>query len=516
MLSCKLRGTGTKIEFMAENEKQKILIIDDEVDVHYSFERLLTKEPVTIVKASNSEEGLRVLKKEKPDVVVMDIRMGTENGLDTLREIRKACPTQVVIMMTAYGTSQTAIEAMKLGAFDYTLKPFDIPQLKGLLKRALDAANALKSNTALPVTLDAEDFRTGIIGSSVAMQQVYKLVGQVAPTDATVLITGESGTGKELVARAIHSNSKRCNAAFMAINCAAIPENLLESELFGHEKGSFTGAFAQRIGRFEQCDGGTLFLDEIGEMPVAVQSKLLRVLQDGEITRVGGNKPIQVSVRIVAATNRELWQAAQKREFREDLYYRLNVFSINLPPLRTRTGDIRGLVSYFINKWRNRNASGPTKISEETLIQLEAFSWPGNVRELENCIQRAMVLASGDTITPHDLPPELLGTAKREPAGITSTPKMEPSVTSYPAASDEVRARTGEDTLDELFQKLFVTLQSDKKLKLLPAAEREFIVRALDQTGGNQVQAAKLLGITRATLRKRVEKFGIQKKMQID
>ena len=493
---------------MAENDKQKMLIIDDEVDVHYSFERLLAKEPVIIVTASNSEEGLRVLKKEKPDVVVMDIRMGAENGLDTLREIRKANPTQVVIMMTAYGTSQTAIEAMKLGAFDYTLKPFDIPQLKSLLKRALDAANALKANTALPVTLDTEDFRTGIIGSSTAMQQVYKLVGQVAPTDATVLITGESGTGKELVARAIHANSKRSNAAFMAINCAAIPENLLESELFGHEKGSFTGAFTQRIGRFEQCDGGTLFLDEIGEMPIAVQSKLLRVLQDGEITRVGGNKPIRVSVRIVAATNRDLWQASQKREFREDLYYRLNVFSISLPPLRTRLSDIRGLVSYFINKWRNRNASGPTKISEETLRQLEAYNWPGNVRELENCIQRAMVLASGDTIASHDLPPEVSGNLNR-------TVESAPAVASVADGAITPNG-PGADTLDELFRKLFEAVQSDKKLKLLPAAEREFIVRALDQTGGNQVQASKLLGITRATLRKRVEKFGIQKKLQID
>ncbi|MDR0533884.1 MAG: sigma-54 dependent transcriptional regulator [Verrucomicrobiales bacterium] len=398
---------------MSDAAQQKILIIDDETDVHYSFERLLAKEPVSIVTAANGEEGLRVLKKENPDVVVMDIRMGKESGLDVLREIRKAKPQQIVIMMTAYGTSQTAIEAMKLGAYDYTLKPFEIPQLKDLLKRALRAAQELNSENVLAISGNP-DANNGIIGSSGAMQQIYKLIGQVAPTDATVLVTGESGTGKELVAHAIHANSKRGNALFMAINCAAIPENLLESELFGHEKGSFTGAMAQRIGRFEQCDGGTLFLDEIGEMPLAVQSKLLRILQDGELLRVGGSKPIKVSVRIIAATNRDLREAARKKIFREDLFYRLNVFSINLPPLRMRLGDVNGLVTFFMNKWRKRNSGGPTKISEDALKILTTYPWPGNVRELENCIQRAAVLANGDTITPKDLPPEIAGSGPAE------------------------------------------------------------------------------------------------------
>jgi two-component system nitrogen regulation response regulator GlnG len=313
-------------------------------------------------------------------------------------------------MMTAYGTSQTAIEAMKLGAFDYTLKPFEIPQLKDLLRRALRAAQELSADNVLTVSAGA-DTSGGIIGSSSAMQQIYKLIGQVAPTDATVLVTGESGTGKELVAHAIHANSKRDRALFMAINCAAIPENLLESELFGHEKGAFTGAMTQRIGRFEQCDGGTLFLDEIGEMPLAVQSKLLRILQDGELMRVGGSKPVRVSVRIIAATNRNLWEASRKKEFREDLFYRLNVFSINLPPLRMRLGDVSGLVTFFMNKWRRRNNGGPVKISEDALKILTSYAWPGNVRELENSIQRAAVLASGDTITPKDLPPELIAAA---------------------------------------------------------------------------------------------------------
>jgi two-component system nitrogen regulation response regulator GlnG len=466
----------------------KILIIDDETDVHYSFRRLFEKDGMTLVTASSGDEGLQVMKKEKPDVVVMDIRMGKVSGLDTLRALRQVSPKQIVIMMTAYGSAQTAIEAMKLGAFDFILKPFDIPQLQELIKRALEAAHAMKEKVALPAHLGAEDFRTGIVGTSPPMQQVYKLVGQVAPTDATVLIHGESGTGKELVARAIYSNSNRANKTFLAINCAAIPENLLESELFGHEKGSFTGALNQRIGKFEQCDGGTLFLDEIGEMPMPVQSKLLRVLQDGSFSRVGSNQSIKTDVRIIAATNRDLAEACKKREFREDLYYRLNVVSLVLPPLRQRLADIPVMVSYFMNKWRARTPGGPSKISTEALQAMQAYRWPGNVRELENVIQRAMVLANGDTITQTDLPHEV-------------TQAAAPPAAATPGAS--IRS------LDDAIATLFTHARGNTDLKLLDFMEREFIVRALDATQGNQAQAAALLGITRATLRKRVETFGL-------
>ena len=476
-----------------------LLIIDDETDVHYSFQRLYEKEPLRLITAANGETGLQLARKEKPDVIVMDIRMGRTNGLDTLRAIRDINPRQVVIMMTAYGTSQTAIEAMKLGAFDYILKPFDIAQLKELIRRALDAAHAMREKVGLPAALETEDFRTGIVGSSGPMQGVYKLVGQVAPTDATVLVHGESGTGKELVARAIYSNSRRSEKTFLAINCAAIPENLLESELFGHEKGAFTGAMNQRIGKFEQCDGGTLFLDEIGEMPLAVQSKLLRVLQDGEFNRVGGNKAIKTDVRIVAATNRDLWQACQKKEFREDLYYRLNVVSITLPPLRLRLADIPVLTAYFINKWKSRNRSAPSRIASEALAALAAYHWPGNVRELENCIQRASVLANGDTITLTDLPDEVT----RVPSPTASSMTVD--------GGAPVSAAGGGDPVDLLFDRA----KADPSLKLLDYMEREFIVRALADTDGNQVQAAKMLGITRATLRKRIENFGITKNTSI-
>jgi len=503
--------------------RQAVLIIDDEKDVHYSFRRLLEKEPLEIFSAESGDEGIRLARKHHPDLIVMDIRMGQQSGLDTLKELRQMNPKQVVVMMTAYGTSQTAIEAMKRGAYDYVLKPFDIPQLKVLLFEALAAARAMKQIVAFPTKLNAEESGQTIVGNSPAMQQVYKLIGQVAPTSTTILITGESGTGKELVARAIYQNGSRVNKPFIAINCAAIPENLLESELFGHEKGAFTGALAQRIGKFEQCDGGTLFLDEIGDMPLTTQTKILRVLQEGEISRVGNNQSIKTDVRIIAATNKDLWQAVQRKEFREDLFYRLNVVRVNLPPLRERSTDVPLLVAYFINKFRLKQPTGPSQIADEALAAIQRSSWPGNVRELENCIQRAMVLASGNTITLANLPEEIArgqrssapAPASTEPARpvlSNAIPSPTPSVESAPPPGVE----PGKADLAHAIETLFHFARSDKQFKLLPAAERELIVRALAETSGNQVQAAKLLGVTRATLRKRVDKFGIQKRMAID
>jgi two-component system nitrogen regulation response regulator GlnG len=475
--------------------RQTVLIIDDEKDVHYSFRRLLEKEPLDI--------------------------MGQQSGLDTLKELRQINPKQVVVMMTAYGTSQTAIEAMKRGAYDYVLKPFDIPQLKDLLFEALAAARAMKQIVAFPTKLNAEESSQTIVGNSPAMQQVYKLIGQVAPTSTTILITGESGTGKELVARAIFQNGSRVNKPFIAINCAAIPENLLESELFGHEKGAFTGALAQRIGKFEQCDGGTLFLDEIGDMPMTTQTKILRVLQEGEFSRVGNNQSIKTDVRIIAATNKDLWQAVQRKEFREDLFYRLNVVRLNLPPLRERSTDIPLLVAYFINKFRLKQPTGPSQIADEALAAIQRSTWPGNVRELENCIQRAMVLASGNTITLANLPEEI-SRGHRPPAPASGEPARPvfsaavPATASAPAAATPPGTESGKAALAHAIETLFNFARGDKQFKLLPAAERELIVRALAETSGNQVQAARLLGVTRATLRKRVDKFGIQKRMAID
>jgi nitrogen regulation protein NR(I) len=500
--------------------RQTVLIIDDEKDVHYSFRRLLEKEPLDIQSAESGDEGIKMARKAMPDLIVMDIRMGQQSGLDTLKELRQINPKQVVIMMTAYGTSQTAIEAMKRGAYDYVLKPFDIPQLKDLLFEALAASRAMKQIVAFPIKLNAEESGQTIVGNSPAMQQVYKLIGQVAPTSTTILITGESGTGKELVARAIFQNGARAAKPFIAINCAAIPENLLESELFGHEKGAFTGALAQRIGKFEQCDGGTLFLDEIGDMPMTTQTKILRVLQEGEISRVGNNLSIKTDVRIIAATNKDLWQAVQRKEFREDLFYRLNVVRVNLPPLRERSTDVPLLVGYFINKFRLKLPTGPSQIADEAMAAIQRSSWPGNVRELENCIQRAMVLASGNTITLANLPEEISRGFRPAVSADTPRPVFSAAVPA-PAHAPEIAtpvagSELSKTTLANAIETLFHFARSDKQFKLLPAAERELIVRALAETSGNQVQAAKLLGVTRATLRKRVDKFGIQKRMAID
>src|SRR5579859_226616 len=337
----------------------KLLLIDDEADVQYSFRRIFDSPEIELSTAASGEEGLKLIPKVKPDLVIMDVRMGGINGLETLRRIRQIDTKLLVILMTAYGTTQTAIEAMKLGAYDYLLKPFDVPKLKDLINGALKTARDMKQVVSYQPLLETEDYELGIVGRSEPMQKVFKLIGQLAGSDATALITGESGTGKELVARAIYHHSKRSGKPFLAINCAAIPEQLLESELFGHERGAFTSAASQRIGRFEQCHQGTIFLDEIGDMSPATQTKILRVLQSGTFERVGGNTPIQVDVRVIAATNKGLEQAVAARAFREDLFYRLNVVRIHIPPLRDRREDISLLVNYFLNRFTKEQQRSP-------------------------------------------------------------------------------------------------------------------------------------------------------------
>ena len=491
----------------------KLLLIDDEADVQYSFRRIFASAEIELHTASSGEDGLRLIPKLKPDLVIMDIRMGGLSGLETLRRLRQTDARLPVILMTAYGTTQMAIEAMKLGAYDYLLKPFDVPKLKQIVADALLAARAMKQVVSYQPLLESEDYVLGIVGRSEAMQNVFKLIGQLAASDATALITGESGTGKELVARAIYHHSRRSAQAFLAINCAAIPENLLESELFGHEKGAFTGATAQRIGKFEQCNGGTLFLDEIGDMTMPTQTKILRVLQSGTFERVGGNQPVQVDVRVIAATNKPLEQAVAAREFREDLFYRLNVVRIHLPPLRERPSDIALLINYFLKKFAEQSSRPPRSISPEALAVLAQSSWPGNVRELENAIQRALVIAKGEAILVGDLPPELLAARPQTvPASPSLSPPapsvsrdLTPAPTSVPASGD----------ITDLAKALFVWARQDSKRKVIPVVERELVIQALLETQGNQVQAARLLGITRATLRKRIEKFQIRKQLDI-
>ena len=481
----------------------KLLLIDDETDVQYSFQRIFDSPDIELTTASSGEEGLKLIPKLNPDLVIMDVRMGGMSGLETLRRIRQMDSRLLVILMTAYGTTQTAIEAMKLGAYDYLLKPFDVLKLKEIVLKALKASQDMRQVVSYQPLLESEDYELGIVGRSEPMQQVFKLIGQVAGTDTTVLITGESGTGKELVARAIYHHSNRGEQPFLAVNCAAIPEQLLESELFGHERGAFTGATLQRIGKFEQCNGGTLFLDEIGDMTPATQTKILRVLQSGTFERVGGNQPIKVDVRIIAATNKALEEAVAARQFREDLFYRLNVVRIHIPPLRDRREDVKLLVNYFLKKFARDERGAPKSISSGVIKALEQYHWPGNVRELENVVRRALVVAKGDAILPGDLPPEMTGQGSG--AGVASAAST--------AASGAGEA--GGSEVGTLARRLFQWARKDPKLKVIPAVERELVLQALKETQGNQVQAARLLGITRATLRKRIEKFGIQRELNL-
>jgi nitrogen regulation protein NR(I) len=479
----------------------RLLVIDDEEDVLYAFTRHFSPPEFEVMTATSGQEGVRRVPDFKPDLVISDIRMDSGmSGMETLRKIRELVPKVPVILMTAYGTTQMAIEAMKLGAYDYLLKPFDIPKLKELVAAALKASHDMQQVVSYQPLLEKEDYELGIVGRSQSMQQVFKLIGQLAASDATALITGESGTGKELVARAIYHHSNRSERPFLAVNCAAIPEQLLESELFGHERGAFTGANLQRIGKFEQCHRGTLFLDEIGDMTPATQTKILRVLQSGTFERVGGNQRITVDVRIIAATNKPLEQAVAARQFREDLFYRLNVVRVQVPPLRDRPEDIRLLVNYFLKKFAKEQQVPPRSIAPAALRTLERYHWPGNVRELENCIRRALVVAKGPAILPADLPAEVTGQVNLAGPGAVRV-----AIGAEPAGTDPAA----------LARQLFQWARRDPRLRVMPAVERELVIQALKETGGNQVHAAKLLGITRATLRKRIEKFGIQRQLTV-
>ena len=384
-----------------------ILVIDDDAEVRYSLNRVLSSQRYKVQEAASGEEGVAAVKRQPPDVVLLDNRMTGISGLETLQHIRAANPKQLVILMTAYGTAQTAIEAMKYGAFDYVVKPFDPPKLLALVENALRTQADIRSAGGVQPVINSDEHKEGIVGSSGPMQQVFKVIGQVATSDVTVMITGESGTGKELVARSIHRHSHRSARPFVAVNCSAIPENLIESELFGHERGSFTGATAQRLGKFEVCDGGTIFLDEIGDMTPTTQTKILRVLQEGEIQRVGSSETIKVNVRVLAATNKNLETLVKDKEFREDLYYRLNVVRLRLPPLRERVEDVPQIVDFFLQSLAKAKKTKARKVSPEALAILCRHSWPGNVRELENMIYRSAVIAQGDAILPKDLPDEV-------------------------------------------------------------------------------------------------------------
>jgi two-component system nitrogen regulation response regulator GlnG len=455
---------------------QRILIVDDEADVAYSFQRVLAEEPVEVVGVTSGLEGLKRLKKEAYDLVLLDVRIGTEHGIEIFRQIRKEHPKQLVIVMTAHGTAQTAIEAMKLGAFDYILKPFDVPELLSILRRALQTAASMRELVASEGKHLQDEKAPGLIGASAAMQKIYKLVGQVARADAAVLLVGESGTGKELVARAIYANSPLAARPYVAINCAAIPDTLLESELFGHERGAFTGALTQRIGKFERADGGTIFLDEIGDMPLALQAKLLRVLQNGEFQRLGGDQTLRTKVRVIAATNKDLTAMVKEKTFREDLYYRIHVVQIQLPPLRERAEDVLPLAEHFLKR---EGKDRGLKFSSASKKALQSWRWPGNVRELENAITRAVVCAAAESIEPGDLPPEVVGVASEIQVG---------GETGWWSMVSQVAGEGGD---------------------LLAAGEKILVEKAIREANGNVKRAAEVLGVTRAALRTRVERYNL-------
>jgi two-component system nitrogen regulation response regulator GlnG len=486
----------------------KLLLIDEGTDPGDSLGRVLDPSDLDVTTVSNGEEALRLMPGLQPDLVIMDVRPPVTNGLEILRRIRQLDPSQLVILVTAHGTTQTAIEAMKLGAYDYLLKPFDVPRLKTTVANTLRAARDMRQAFSNQPKAEIGESELGIVGRTDSMQKVFKLVGQLAASDVTVLITGESGTGKEMVARAVYEHGRRNQEAFLAVNCAAIPEHLLESELFGHERGAFTGAACRRIGKFEQCNRGTMFLDEIGDMTPATQTKVLRVLQSGTFERVGGNETVEADVRIIAATNKPLEDAVAGGRFREDLFYRLNVVRVAIPPLRERREDIPLLVDHFLKRL-GRELLRPKKALTPGVIEaLQRYDWPGNVRELENVIRRALVLSKGEAILAGDLPGEILGAAPRSPSCGTS---VSPAPVSQgrlslpaPPASDRAPDVTA------IAQRFFHWAKGERGAPILPTVHREIVAQALFETEGNQVQAARLLGISRPTLRNRIKKFNLR------
>lgn len=503
----------------AVDDKPRILVIDDDDDLRYSLKRVLSARSYEVLEAASGEEGLEMAQKQKVHAILLDNRMPGISGMEALQHLRGINPNAMIILMTAYGTTQTTIEAMKFGAFDYIMKPFDLEKILTLTESALAASSDLRRANAESQEekgISQEDVEGGIIGSSSAMQTVFKMIGQVAASDVTVMVTGESGTGKELIARAIYQNSLRAQKPYIAVNCAAIPENLIESELFGHEKGSFTGATSQRIGKFELCDGGTIFLDEIGDMALPTQTKILRALQEGEIQRVGSSETIKVNVRMLAATNKPLEEMVNEKTFREDLYYRLNVVRIQLPPLRERMEDVPPLIDFVLKRLARDSKADAKSISAEALSLLTNYKWPGNVRELENVIYRSAVMAQGEMILIKDLPEEVVSAVGSSSQIIpAASAQDEAAGDSGASASPKRRSTVDEEMMGapavDPFDGAYSVLREQQGKNILEHMEREIIARAIKESGGKQVKAAEILGMTRATLRKRIDQYDLGK-----
>ncbi|WP_022666417.1 sigma-54-dependent transcriptional regulator [Desulfospira joergensenii] len=472
---------------------ETILVIDDDDQLRKSFCKLLKEENYAVIGAASGEAGLEVAQQNRLDLVILDMRLPGMNGLEVFKKIRAMDAKLPVIIVTAYGTTEIAIEATKRGAYDYILKPFDVPEMLSLISQALEAGYFMRS----PVQMDASpQAQSGdaIIGQSKSMQMVYKAIGRVSQTDATVLIRGESGTGKELVARAVYQHGVRSQKAFLIINCVAIPENLLESELFGYEKGSFTGASQRHIGKIEQANKGTVFLDEIGDMPLNIQAKILRLLQEKKIERIGGEETIPVDVRIIAATNKNLEQAIEKGTFREDLYFRLKVVTIELPPLRKRREDIKSLVSHYMEKFSNELHMDNPGIQTEAMKRLIGYGWPGNIRELANLLQKVLIFNRGAPVSVRELD-QIIGGNE----GLVAPEER--------IEFNEIRGWVS--------QKLSHHPETCSLDDFVDTISSIVVEEALKITNGNRSQAAKLLDVSRPTLHAKIDKYQIRLKTEI-
>jgi len=476
-------------------QMEKILLIDDDEGLNHFLNRFFKRKGYDVTICLTGEDAIRKIEKESFDLILLDYKMPGLNGLDTLIKIKDAQIKTPIVIMTAYGSTDTAIEAMKRGAYDYLNKPFERKELSRIVTEALELNRQMKEVVCIPDT--ASSFETvysektlKMVGRSKAMQEVYKTIGQIAEKNVAVLLTGETGTGKEMAAKAIYNHSRRKDKPFIAINCAAIPEQLFESELFGYEPGAFTGARQTKIGKIERANGGTCFLDEIGDMSIALQVKLLRVLQDGEFERLGGVKTIKVDVRIIAATNKDLSLAVQEGLLREDLYWRLKVISIDLPPLRNRTEDIPELVDYFIARFGSEYNKHIRHVSEGVLNHFKTYSWPGNIRELENCLRRAVILCAGNVIMEEHI--ELLDKQKEHRAQALNRQQVMNRI---------------KDKIQNILPEVIQLSREGIHANIIETVEKTIILKVLEECGNNQVKAAEMLGISRNTLRHRLKRY---------
>ncbi|HTL50993.1 MAG TPA: sigma-54 dependent transcriptional regulator [Planctomycetota bacterium] len=475
----------------------KILLADDDANILRSFQMLLSDQDYTVVTVDRGDLVLPALQRENPDLLISDINMPGLTGLQALKQIREAHQKLPVIIMTGQGTMATAIEAMRCGAFEYMLKPFEPDKMLETIERALAVSRLMHT----PVQIDpTQETPVGdvLIGQSPGIQEVFKSIGRVTGTEAAVLIRGENGTGKELVARAVYQFSTRSKGPLIVVNCAAIPDTLLESEFFGHEKGAFTGADQRRIGRFEQADGGTIFLDEIGDIPLGTQAKLLRVLQEKTLERVGGREQLKVNVRVISATNRDLEKALAEGKFREDLFHRLNVFTIRLPALRERPGDVPRLVNYFIQRFAIEMKIDRPALPADALDLLQHYGWPGNVRELQHCVQRAMILSKG-----YPLSADAFRQALAQPAA--AAPAHATVATAHPPAS-------ASNLLRSIAAQMIDNQAAENRHEVfMDQADKALLLAALEKSGNNQTQAAKLLGLSRQAIQMKMNKYQIER-----